>query len=179
MLLVIMGVSASGKTTIGQKLAQRLEWIFADADDYHSAENKAKMHEGTPLTDADRAPWLAQLHELLENWIENGINGILACSALKQEYRAVLANDISPAELKFVYLDAPEWLVEERAEARQHALASATLVASQFETLEPPTDALTIKMVDGSGAAKSVDSVVNEIVVGLGIKTADAWHEEH
>lgn len=179
MLVVIMGVSASGKTTIGEKLAQRLEWIFADADDYHSPENKAKMHEGIPLTDEDRAPWLAQLHELLDDWLESGINGILACSALKQEYRAVLADDISPAELKFVYLDAPQWLVEERAEARQHALAPATLVASQFETLEPPADALSVKMVDESGAPKSVDSVVNEIVVGLGVKTADAWHDEH
>jgi gluconokinase len=179
MLVVIMGVSASGKTTIGQKLAQRLEWIFADADDYHSPENRTKMHDGIPLTDADRAPWLAQLHELLDDWIENGINGILACSALKQEYRAVLADDIPAAELKFVYLDAPQWLVEERAEARQHALAPAALVASQFETLEAPTDALTIQMVDGGGAPKSVESVVNEIVVGLGVKTADAWHEEH
>jgi len=116
---------------------------------------------------------------LLDNWIENGINGILACSALKREYRAVLADDISPAELKFVFLDAPQWLVEERAEARQHALAPAALVASQFDTLEPPTDALSIRMVDDNGVPKSVEAVVNEIVVGLGIKTADAWHDEH
>lgn len=179
MLLVMMGVTASGKTTIGQKLAQRLEWIFADADDYHSPENKAKMHEGIALTDEDRAPWLARLHELLDNWIENGINGILACSALKEEFRAMLADDISAAELKFVYLDVPRWLAEERAEARQHAIAPAALVASQFETLEPPVDALSIKMVDNSGAPKSVDSVVNEIMVALGLKTADAWHENH
>jgi gluconokinase len=179
MLVVIMGVSASGKTTIGQKLAQRLEWIFADADDYHSQENRAKMQDGIPLTDADRAPWLARLHDLLDDWIENGINGILACSALKQEYRAVLADGIPPAELKFVFLDVPRWLAEERAASRQHGLAPAALVASQFATLEPPTDALTIQMVGENDSPKSIESVVNEIVVGLGVKTADAWHEDH
>jgi len=172
-------VTASGKTTIGQKLAQRLEWIFADADDYHSPENRAKMQQGIALTDADRAPWLASLHELLDNWVENGINGILACSALKHEYREVLSNDIPPAELKFIFLDIPEELAEERAADRPHSFAPASLVASQFATLETPTDALIVKMEDHDGAPKSVESVVNEIVVGLGVKSAAAWHEEH
>lgn len=179
MELVILGVMASGKTTIGQRLAQRLEWVFADADDYHSPENKAKMHDGIPLTDADRVPWLAALHELLDDWIENGINGILACSALKQQYRAMLAEDIPAAELKFIFLDAPRALVEERAAARHYAVAPPELVASQFETLEPPTDAVRVEMVDESGTAKSVDAVVNELVAALGLKSAEAWHEEH
>ena len=84
MIVVLMGVTASGKTTIGTKLAALEQWEYAEGDDYHSDANKAKMHAGIPLTDADRAPWLASLHEVLLGWHRSGTSGVLACSALRQ-----------------------------------------------------------------------------------------------
>ncbi len=87
MVIILMGVSGAGKTTVGQLLAQQLHWDFADADDYHSATNIAKMRQGIPLTDDDRAPWLETLRTLISNWIAARKNAVLACSALKRAYR--------------------------------------------------------------------------------------------
>src|SRR5271168_4803722 len=90
MIVILMGVTGTGKTTIGTLLSQRTGWQYAEGDNYHSEANKAKMHAGIPLTDEDRAPWLAVLHELLHGWYQKGESGILACSALKQSYRDTL-----------------------------------------------------------------------------------------
>src|SRR5258708_22822964 len=90
MVIVVMGPTGSGKTTIGSLLAQQLGWDFVDADQFHSAANKEKMHQGIPLTDADRAPWLAAIHQQIEQWIAEKRNVVLACSALKQSYRDLL-----------------------------------------------------------------------------------------
>src|SRR3981081_3392525 len=90
MVIVVMGVTGSGKTTIGTLLAARLGWDFADADEFHSPENKAKMHQGIPLTDADRAPWLAALRDQIATWLAENKNAVMAASALKQNYRDIL-----------------------------------------------------------------------------------------
>lgn len=176
MVLVIMGVTASGKTTVGEALAKRLEWVFADADDYHSLANREKMHAGIPLTDVDRGPWLKDLHGLIADWIENGINGILACSALKQEYRDILTADAPQDEIRFIFLNGSRELIEERAEHRHHAFATPALVPSQLETLEVPTDALQINIGSDDSSAKTVDEIVEEIISRLHIKTAEQFH---
>src|ERR1700761_7851336 len=98
---MIMGVTGSGKTTVGEALARRLGWAFADADDFHSAENKRKIHAGVALTDADREPWLRALHERVEEWVLSRRDAVLACSALKRAYRATIAGGDEP---RVVYL---------------------------------------------------------------------------
>ena len=107
MVVVLMGVTGTGKTTVGKALAERTGWPFADADDFHSAANRAKMHAGIPLTDEDRAPWLRSLHDQISTWLRDGINGILACSALKESYRTALTEGTSPGSVRFVFLTGP------------------------------------------------------------------------
>ena len=101
MVIILMGVSGAGKTTVGRALAEELHWSFAEGDDFHSAANIAKMHAGIPLTDEDRAPWLQSLRKAIAGWLAAGENVVLTCSALKASYRAILL--VSP-EVKFVYL---------------------------------------------------------------------------
>src|ERR1700728_2690098 len=105
MIVVLMGVSESGKTTIGTLLAERMGTIFADADDYHPAANKQKMAAGQPLNDDDRQPWLEQLNRILRGWHDSGRGGVLACSALKQKYRETLAGGMPKGTVAFVLLD--------------------------------------------------------------------------
>src|SRR5450755_3368182 len=102
MVVVLMGVSGAGKTTIGRMLAAKMEWQFRDADDFHSVANKAKMAGGIALTDADRAPWLASIRELIANSLTRKVGVVLACSALKQSYREEIVVD--PKRVKIVYL---------------------------------------------------------------------------
>src|SRR5580658_1786376 len=101
MFVLVMGVTGSGKTTVGKLLAQRMGWIFLDADDFHSSANREKMHRGIPLSDADRAPWLDAIHDEMLRRNHDGENIVLACSALKQEYRDILGAGLN---MKIAYL---------------------------------------------------------------------------
>jgi gluconokinase len=146
MVVILMGVSGSGKTTIGRKLADELGWSFYEGDDFHSSASIAKMSQGIPLTDEDRRPWLASLSALISNAMERGENAVLACSALKMAYRQALRGDHS--EVVFVYLKADPRLIAERLERRAGHYAKRNLLPSQLATLEEPEDAVT---VDASG----------------------------
>src|SRR5260370_17824270 len=119
MIVVVMGVSGSGKSTIGNILAERMGWIFADADDYFSPTSKEKMAAGHPLTDEDRAPWLQTLNALLRRWDEEGSNAVLACSALKAKYHETLEAGIPPTHIQFIFLDGPKELIARRLALRK------------------------------------------------------------
>ncbi len=141
MILILMGVSGAGKTTIGRVLAQELHWQFAEGDDFHSAANIAKMHAGIPLTDEDRAPWLQSLRHAITEWLASRENVVLACSALKASYREIL--QVSP-EVKFVYLRGSFELIAQRLASRHGHYMNPHLLRSQFDTLEEPKDTVTI-----------------------------------
>jgi len=143
MIVIPMGVSGSGKTTVGRLLATDLGWPFHDADDFHPPENVAKMRAGVPLADADRAVWLDRLRSLIEELIAARRSAVLACSALKQAYRDRLAVD--PAAVRFVYLRGDYELIRRRLQERTGHYMPAALLRSQFETLEEPgTDVLVV-----------------------------------
>lgn len=158
MIIVVMGPTGSGKTTIGTLLAQRLGSDFVDADEFHSAANKAKMHAGIPLTDADRAPWLAAIRKQIERWLAENRNVVLACSALKQSYRDLLWRN---GEVKLIYLKGSYELIAQRLRSRHGHFADEHILAGQFTDLEEPTDAL---VVDISAAP---EAIVEEICRGL------------
>ncbi len=146
MIVVLMGVSGVGKTTIGRLLAARMGWKFEDADDYHSEENRRKMAAGIPLTDADREQWLNALHHLMLRYREKVESVILACSALKQQYRDFLARGFAKSEMRFVYLHAPAALIKERMKSRHHPYMNPDLLDSQLATLEVPSDAWAVSV---------------------------------
>ena len=150
MILVVMGVSGVGKTTIGRLVADRLGWRFIDADDHHPAANVAKMAAGTPLEDTDRWPWLDALNEILRKERD----AVLACSALRESYRKRLLAGL--AETRVVFLEGSKALIASRLAARKHRYMPASLLDSQFATLEPPVDAIRIDVaqpVEASVAA--------------------------
>jgi gluconokinase len=140
--LLVMGVSGSGKTSVGRALASRLGWDFYDADDFHPPENVAKMAGGIPLDDADRAPWLAALHDLIERCLAQDRPGVLACSALKDRYRRQLVKD--SRGIRIVYLKGSYDLIRSRMAARPGHYMKPAMLHSQFEALEEPADALTV-----------------------------------
>jgi gluconokinase len=144
MIVVLMGVTGSGKTTIGTLLAERMGTVFADADDYHPLANKEKMAAGHPLNDADREPWLETLNGVLRGWHESGKGGVLACSALKEKYRATLASGMPKGAVLFVLLDGTKELIAERLARRHHEYMDPKLLDSQIATLEPPRNALRV-----------------------------------
>lgn len=154
MVVLLMGVSGAGKSTVGKLLAAQLGWEFADGDDYHSAANIEKMRNGIPLTDADRVPWLVSLRVLIAGWIAAQKNGVLACSALKQEYRDRLV--VGP-EVRVVYLKADRALLRERLLLRRGHYMKAEMLDSQVTTLEEPCDALVVD------AGRPAEDIVREI----------------
>jgi gluconokinase len=160
MTIVLMGVTGSGKTTIGELLSERLGWRFYDADDFHSPENKAKMHAGVPLTDDDRLPWLASLRKLLVDKEKAGENLILACSALRRKFRRDLSAGVP--DVKFVHLKGSQDLIAERLAERKNHYMNPDLLGSQFDALEEPEEALT---VDISGTP---EKIAEEILDQLG-----------
>lgn len=135
-ILVVMGVSGSGKTTVAGLLAGRLGWEFGDADDWHSPANVAKMHGGQALDDADRAPWLRSMAAWIDATRRVGRHGVLACSALKRAYRDILIGD--RPDVRLVFLRGDEALVERRQAGRHNHYMPASLVHSQYAALEPP-----------------------------------------
>jgi gluconokinase len=146
MIVILMGVTGSGKTTVGRRLADALGWRFYDADDFHPPANVAMMRAGIPLTDKEREPWLAGLAELIRDLLIAGQSAALACSALKAAYRARLtvAAAANPDAVQFVYLRIPPTVAEQRLRERHAHFMPATLVPSQFATLEEPDDAIVI-----------------------------------
>jgi gluconokinase len=161
MIVILMGVTASGKSTIAAELVRLTGWSFAEGDNYHSEANRRKMHAGIPLTDEDRAPWLASLHDVIANWVHNGQNGIMTCSALKQKYRDVLTAGFPDATCRFVLLEAPLAVLEERIEHRQGHFMNPDLLQSQLDTLELPQEALRI---DATGPPAAVaQSILDQL----------------
>ena len=145
MIIILMGVSGSGKTTVGERLAQALGWPFYDGDQLHPPANVAKMQQGMPLTDEDRWPWLQALRTHIATWLQHGVSAVLACSALKQAYREYLV--IDEAEVKLVYLKGDYDLIQERLVQRRGHFMPPGLLASQFATLEEPEQGVVVDIV--------------------------------
>ncbi len=159
MFYVIMGVSGSGKSTVGKLLGDRTGWNFYDADDFHPQANVDKLSSGVALTDSDRLPWLRELQKLISSTLDSNQSGILACSALKSEYRQILQQDNDG--VVFVYLQGDYDFIQERIRQRHGHFMSPDLLKSQFDTLEEPPNAL---IVDVSlPAEKIVDEIVEQI----------------
>jgi len=159
--LIIMGVSGSGKSSVGRLLARNLGWDFYDADDFHPQANVEKMAQGIALDDSDRAPWLAALNELISTSLKADRPGVLACSALKERYRQQLlaGND----GVRLVYLKGSYDLIWSRMEKRTDHYMKPHMLQSQFEALEEPSNALTIDI------SMSVDEIVREIISGVSL----------
>ncbi|BAZ44744.1 carbohydrate kinase, thermoresistant glucokinase family protein [Chondrocystis sp. NIES-4102] len=160
MFYVIMGVSGVGKSTIGKLLGDRTGWVFYDADDFHPQVNIEKMNRGIALTDSDRLPWLKQLQELIAHCLDQDQQGILACSALKSDYRHILSND--RPEVVFIYLQSNYQTIESRIKQRQGHFMKQDLLLSQFETLEVPESVINID------ANQTPEAIVTEILQQVG-----------
>jgi gluconokinase len=161
-VVVVMGVSGSGKSTIGTLLAERLSWRFEDGDRFHPATNVEKMHQGIPLTDDDRRPWLAAIADWIDETRRRGGHAVLACSALKRRYRDILVGD--RRDVRLVYLEGDEALIARRIAARHGHFMPQSLLHSQFEALEAPgpdENPVTVSIVP------SPDQIVARILASL------------
>jgi gluconokinase len=157
--LVVMGVSGSGKSTIADKLAERLNWSYEDGDKFHPASNVAKMCDGQPLTDEDRWPWLRAIADEIDRVCKAGLRVVIACSALKRAYRDILVHGRN--DVRIVYLKGTQQLIANRLAQRKGHFMPPGLLASQFKTLEPPDaseNPVTVS-IDGT-----VDAIVDDIV---------------
>ncbi|MEN9402697.1 MAG: Thermoresistant gluconokinase [Verrucomicrobiota bacterium] len=141
-LILIMGVAGSGKSTIGRQLANEMGWPYHEADDFHSDANKAKMAQGIPLDDHDRAPWLASIRTAMESSIAAGQSAVFTCSALKEKYRQILCDGLPQTRL--VYLSGSRDLLLARLQGRSGHYMKPEMLASQLAALEPPAGALTL-----------------------------------
>jgi gluconokinase len=144
MVIVLMGVSGTGKTEVGTRLARALGAEFVEGDDYHPPANVEKMRSGVPLDDADRQPWLATLSREIGTWLDAGKTVVLACSALKRRYRDILK--AGRAGVRFVHLKGPEALIRSRLDHRRGHYMPPSLLDSQFAALEEPTEAITVSI---------------------------------
>jgi gluconokinase len=167
--LIVMGVSGSGKSTIGEKLAERLGWSFEDGDKFHPASNVAKMSAGQPLTDEDRWPWLQAIANEIDRVCEAGGHVVIACSALKRAYRDVLVHGRS--DVRIIYLKGTEELIASRLALRKGHFMPPGLLASQFKTLEPPDSSENPIAVPIDAP---VDAIVDDIVRQLRLDPADS-----
>ncbi|MGA7869377.1 MAG: gluconokinase [Candidatus Binatus sp.] len=150
MVVIIMGVTGAGKTTIGRALATSLGWEFHDGDALHSAASKLKMHRGVALDDSERAPWLGAIRKLIQGMLSEGRNGVVACSALKQSYRDELVMD--PNSVRVVYLKGSKQVIADRLRERTGHFMNPDLLQSQFDTLEEPRDAIVADISAAPGA---------------------------
>lgn len=160
MIILVMGVTGSGKTTVGKMLASRLGWVFLDADNFHSAENVEKMRRGIPLSDADRGPWLAAIHAELVKCAGEKVDAVLACSALKESYRERL---VAGVEMRIVYLKGTYGEIAARLQRRTGHFAGEGILAGQFADLEEPQGALVVRIGD---AKEIVGVVLRELRIG-------------
>ena len=162
MIVLVMGVTGSGKTTVGQMLSQQLGWEFADADSFHPPANIEKMRQGIGLTDAERQPWLANIHDAIMRWTAEGRSVVVACSALKRAYRRQLCQGV---KLDIVYLRGTYQLIAERLQHRTGHYATESLLTSQFEALEEPVDE-EVAVIDIN---HSTEEIVAEVRKRLGL----------
>ena len=168
LVIIVMGVSGAGKTTVGQLLASQLGWEYADADDFHPRANIKKMRSGIPLTDEDRIPWLSILRGVIAGWIETPKNSILACSALKRAYREILQGspEVNPEvnpEVRFVYLRGTPELLRQRLHQRVGHFHTERMLESQLATLEERETALLVDI------DRSPEEIVGQIRTRLGL----------
>ena len=167
-VVVVMGMSGSGKTTVAAMLAGRLHWSFAEGDDFHSPGNLAKMHRGIPLDDEDRMPWLDAIAHQIDRWRTEGRHGVIACSALKRRYRDIIIGE--RPDVRLVYLCGDRTLIAHRLAARHGHFMPKSLLQSQFEALEEPAPeerAITIWV------GKTPAVLVDEIVAALAATPTD------
>ena len=160
--LIVMGVSGSGKSTIGESLAERLGWPYEDADQFHPKSNVAKMSAGQPLTDEDRWPWLKAIATEIDRVCDAGEHAVIGCSALRRVYRDILVH--GRTDIRLVYLEGAQALIADRIARRKDHFMPPALLTSQFNTLEPPTSdehPLTVS-IDGSIAA-IVDAILRQL----------------
>jgi carbohydrate kinase (thermoresistant glucokinase family) len=156
LIIYIMGVSGSGKTTIGKKISAEMKMAFFDADDFHSRANKEKMKAGQPLTDDDRAEWLISINELAKDQMKKE-GAIIACSALKEKYRKILSEGIT-IPIFWVFLQGNYELIQRRMEARTDHFMPPTMLSSQFDALEIPQQCISIDI------SQKPDKIVEEII---------------
>lgn len=166
-VLIVMGVSGCGKSTVGQALGAALGWEFRDGDAFHPPSNVAKMKSGAPLTDEDRWPWLDAIARYIDETGEKGGHAIIACSALKRVYRDRLKG--TRADVVFVHLAGSKELIEARMAARKNHFMPLGLLDSQFATLEPPTEPEGAIIVSVAGAP---DEIVDDVLARIGLRTA-------
>lgn len=157
-----MGVSGSGKTTVGKLLAERLGWHYQEGDALHPPENVAKMTAGTPLGDDDRAPWLRRIADRIDAWRSNGETGVVTCSALKRAYRDIIIGD--RPDVRLVHLSGSRELIGRRMAARRGHFMPTALLDNQFATLQEPTpDERAISVDVGGTPAEIVDEILRRL----------------
>lgn len=168
-ILVVMGVSGSGKTTLGMRLAGHLSWPFKEGDDLHPPASVAKLRAGVPLTDADRAPWLEAVGCWIDECRGNRASGIVTCSTLKLAYRQALAK--GRPEVRFVYLKGDPALLTQRLRDRRDHFMPPSLLASQFEDLEPPTPEEAVIEIEADQSVEAQVDQVDRLLSGAPLRT--------
>ena len=170
MVVILMGVSGSGKTAVGEMLAKHLGWIYCDGDDFHPESNIRKMAAGQPLSDRDRVPWLASIRSRIDELESSGTDAIVGCSALKEKYRQQLLADTR--ETRLVYLRGSRALIEQRLRQRQGHFFAVDLLASQFAALEEPTAGIVVEI------DQDLDTVTATVAQALALEMSGTSDEE-